>query len=445
MMSMSTNRITISAYSVDDPYKLSADKIVMMCIALLVYTMGKFQLTDVLGIKRAMQFILITPVFFYCLIRIPDARIGGQLNLLIFFVAIMLVVRIAFNPDVSWITDYVFSMLGIFAISSVSNENIRWLIKCIVTLAMCFAVLAMLQLVFLLLFPSFIPILQVAIEDGKLVVMRADTVNEIPANFHLFMLFGLVTTEILDVFGILIPRMRSFTSEPSLLVVFFILPAALGFLLNERKWLVASCIIVLFCLFSFSGSVQLSIVFSLIYIIASFFFSTRFIFLSLPLLSVVIILFLFVTTGGEAFVAFDAVLGNSSSAGFLSKGNSLIVRGQGLVDGFQEAIHSPFGSGFPRALPLPIVISAMISAGWFGAFLLLVFFYRLIKAMNSLVKKRNGAIYLRTSFALFFGAFCTIFTFNDYAMLNYSGLILLFLYYLGVSLAVIEKNKVAAN
>lgn len=438
-MSTSLNQITIPAYNADDPYKLSADKIAMLCIALLVYTMGKFQLTDMLGIKRILQFILIIPVFLYCLIRIPNTKIGRQLNLLMVFVTIMLVVRIVLNPDVAWIADYFFSMLGIFAISSVSSENVRWLIKCIVMLALCFALMAMLQFTFLIFFPSFIPILQVGIDEGNLVVLQTDTVNGIAASFHPFMLFGLVTTDNLDVFGVFIPRMRSFTSEPSLLVAFFILPAALGLLLNERRWTIASGIIVLFCLFSFSGSVQISIAFSLIYVIASFFFSTRFIFLSLPFLSVLIILFLFVTTGGEAFVRFDTLLGNSSSAGFLSKGNSLVIRGQGLVDGFQEAIRSPFGTAFPRLLPLPIIVSAMISAGWFGAFLLLLFFYRLINAMNKLVKKHDGTICLRASFALFFGAFCTIFTFNDYAMLNYSGLILLFLYYLGVSMAIKKK------
>jgi len=48
------NQITIPDFNVDGTYKLSADKIAMMVIALLVYAKGKFQLMDVLGIKQAM-------------------------------------------------------------------------------------------------------------------------------------------------------------------------------------------------------------------------------------------------------------------------------------------------------------------------------------------------------------------------------------------------------
>jgi hypothetical protein len=278
--------------------------------------------------------------------------------------------------------------------------------------------------------------LQVAIEDGNFVAFQTDTLNGLPASFHPLMLFGLLSPEILDVFGLYVPRMRSFTSEPSLLVAFFLLPAALGLLLNERRWAMASGMLIVFCLSSFSGSVQVSIAFSLIYVIASFFFATRFVFISLPLLSAIIIIFLFVTTGGEWFVIFDTTLGNSSSAGFLSKGNSLVVRGQGIVDGFQEAIRSPLGTAWQRTLPLPIILSAMLSAGWLGAFLLLSFFFKLIYAIDMIEKKHDRTIYHRTSFALFFGVFCTIFTFNDYAMLNYSGLILLFLYYKCVKVAI---------
>jgi hypothetical protein len=440
LMNPSFNQINTPFNNVGGRYKLSVDKIAMLCIAMLVYTMGKFQLMDILGIKRVVQFILIIPVLFYCIFRIENTKIGRQLNLLMAFITSMLVVKILLNPDVAWIADYLFSMIGIFAVSSVSSENICWLVKCIVMLALCFALMAMLQFALLLLFPSFIPVLQVGIENGNLVVLNTDTLNGIAASFHPLMLFGLLSPEILDVFGLYFPRMRSFTSEPSLLVAFFLLPAALGLLLNERRWAIASGIIVFFCLSSFSGSVQISIAFSMIYIIASFFFASRFIFISLPVLSAIVILFLFVTTGGEWFVLFDATLGNSSPVGFLSKGNSLVVRGQGLVDGFQEAIRSPLGSAWQRSLPLPIILSAMLSAGWFGAFLLLLFFLKLIVAIDINGKKHDCTIYHRTSFALFFGVFCTIFTFNDYAMLNYSGLILLFLYYNCVKMG-IKKNR----
>lgn len=408
----------------------------MLCIALLVFTMGRFQLMDILGIKRAIQFSLIIPVLIYCLIRIKNAKIGRQLNLLMAFVAIMLVIKVLLNPDVTWIADYLFSMIGIFAVSSVSSENVRWLIKCIVILALCFALMALLQFVLLLVFPLLIPVLQVAIEEGNLVGLGSNVL----ASFHPLMLLGLLSPEILDVFGFDVPRMRSFTSEPSLLVAFFLLPATLGFLLNERSWAIASSVIVVFCILSFSGSVQLSIAFSLVYLLATFFFTSRFVFISLPLLSAIVVIFLFLTTGGEWFVMFDATLGNSSSGGFLSKGNSLVVRGQGLVDGFQEAIRSPLGSAWQRSLPLPIILSGMLSAGWLGASLLLLFFFKLILAIDMIDKKFDCTIYHRTSFALFFGVFCTIFTFNDYAMLNYSGLILLFLYYSYVNV-IIKKNN----
>lgn len=409
---------------------LTIDRIATMCCVLLVYVMGQFQLTDIIRMKRVAEGVFIVPMFVYVLLRLKDFTITRHANPLLGVVILLFVVGMIFFANPLTASDNLFAMFAIYVLASTSRRNIMGGAKAIVGLATVFSVMALVQFVFVLLYPSLAQYSRVAIENGKFLSM----VPGVPGSageisFNPMMLFGLYTGEIFRVAGLEISRMRSFASEPSLLVVYFMFPAAIGFLLPGKNWKYSSIIIVFFCVLSLSGSVQISLAFSLVYFVLSVFLSLRILFFYGPIVIVSILMFILITQGVESIMALDTAFGNSDSYSFLSHGNSTVIRAEGLIIAFKQAISNPLGSPTHKMLPYSILISTALSASWLGVFLLLIFFYRLINNLNKLNKQTGNDFFVKSGIALFFGITCTIFLFNDYAMLAYSGLVVLFLFY----------------
>ncbi len=406
--------------------QMSMDKIAALACAILIYVMGRFQLTDLLEIKRIVQFILFTPILGYFLIKLPEINPRKHFNPLIGVVLLMLCINLYFHMNILWLFDYIFSLVGLYVLLTVSRANIVAGVELIVGIATFFSCLALIQFVILVIFPDLVVHTRLAfLEDGSLTTISPNEGVSVVSNLHPIALLGLMTDERLNVFGLEISRMRSFTSEPSLLLVYFLFPAVLGLFLNKPFWTKCSLFILFFSLLSFSSSVQICLVFALVYFFASFFFPNRFIFISFPFIILGITLGIMLTIGLDVFTAFDANLASSESTDFLAKGNSLVVRGNGIIEAVNEAIHSPFGSGYNRSLPLSIILSSMISAGWTGMILLLIFFYKLISRLDLKLKSTHSKKNILLGAAIFFGLICTIFLFNDYAMLNYTGIIFL--------------------
>jgi hypothetical protein len=370
-------------------------------------------------------------------LRISDFSPKRHLNPLMLLVIVMLFVNLATNPTIGWIFDFIFSIFAIYILSSAPKRVVIVGVKWVIGIACFFSILAILQLIIVLFVPSLSQYAQIAIQDDKIMAIVPgvqEPVGEVDINP--LMLLGFLTTERLSILGLELSRMRSFTSEPSLLVIYFIFPASLGFFLKKRIWLILSGIILLFCLLSFSGSVQACLVFALGYITLSYYFRLpiKFLFIYIPILIIGILLYMLVNNGIDFLLNIDAKLGNSDSFDFLAHGNSVVIRAEGLINAFYEARVSPFGSSKLRTLPTSIILNTALAAGWLGVVLILTFFYRIILLLHHIkIENFNNYFYLLGS-ALFFGITCTVFIFNDYAMLNYSGLVLLFFFFRLVSI-----------
>ncbi len=407
---------------------LSLDKIATIASALLIFVMGRFQLANLFGVKRLLEGVLFLPVLVYFLFRISDFSPRKHLNPLIGFILLELILKFCYHPNVLWISDYFFSLIAVYVLLTVSKANIAAGGKWIVSIACFFSIMALIQFAILLFFPNLIEYTQLVLLDNG-VITSMKTGPSVVTSIHPIAFLGLMSQENLSILGLEIGRMRSFTSEPSLLAVFFLFPAALGMFLNNGRWIICSGIIVLFSLLSFSGSVEICIIFSCLYILLSSFFGTRFIFIFFPLIILGVTMFILLTMGLNLFTSFDTKLASSSSSSFLAHGNSIIVRGNGVIFAFSEALRSPFGSPNELHLPVSIFLSSIINAGWAGAVLLIAFFYKLIIRIDKKLRSNRSAKRTKVGVAILFGIICTIFLFNDYAMLNYSGLILLIFAY----------------
>lgn len=407
---------------------LSLDRIAVICSALLFFVMGRFQLTDMLGLKRIFEAILFIPIFVYAVFRLSDFSLKNHVNGLLSVVLITLVTKATYGEFLK-VFDNFFALTALYAILSAPRHHVIAGIKSIIILNTFFSLIALLQLGILILFPDLTINTQLALLDSGVWTTISETQGAtVVSSFHPIAFLGLMTSEQLNVLGIQITRMRSFVSEPSLLVIFFMLPAAMGLFLKQKFWTSCSLIILFFCILSISGSVQVCIIFAVLYFLLSSFLPTRFLFLWTPLAGMAIMLFIMITLGLELFTNFDMNLSQSENANFLAKGNSLVARGNGLIFGANEALRSPFGSRFGHELPLSVFLGVILNAGWVGAVLLLVFFNKLISRI-SVLKKEDHSLTSKIGISILFGIICTIFLFNDYAVLNYAGLVLFtFLY-----------------
>lgn len=409
---------------------LSMDKIAAVACALLIFVMGRFQLSDLFGVKRIVQFILIIPLLGYFAVSLTKISHRKYFSPLIGVVLLMLFVNLYYHMNILWLFDYIFSLIGLYILLSVSRRNIIASVEWIVGIATFFACIAMVQFAILVVFPDLAIHTRLGLlEDGGWTSINPEEGASIVRSLHPIAFLGLMTYDKLNILGFEISRMRSFTSEPSLLVVYFLFPAVLGLFLDKLFWTKCSLLIIVFCILSFSGSVQVCLVFAAVYFFASFVFSNKFIFISFPIIILGLTLGAMLILGLDMFTAFDASLAGSESTDFLAKGNSLVVRANGLIEAVTEALHSPFGSAYIRELPLSIILSSMISAGWTGTILLLVFFYRLISRLDDRLKVMRNKNNLLLGAAIIFGIICTVFLFNDYAMLNYAGIIFLMFTY----------------
>lgn len=414
---------------IQDNNIMSINRFATIASGILIFTMGKFQFADLIGIKRILEVILFLPIMFYLMIDISKLKFNKRPNTLLFLVFLMFLVNFYFH-DILWLFDYIFSFGAIYILNVTSKKNILIASKIIVFIASFFSVMALLQFLILFLFPNLsINTQLVQLDNGNWTSISDMEGATNLDNIHPIAFLGLTTNEKLNVFGFQINRMRSFTSEPSLLVVYMLFPCVMGLLMDGKKWTYFAIIILFFAIMSFSGSVQACILFSFIFIIASNFFSVKFIFTYLPFILLFLTIVVLMKLGLDNFISFDSSLRGSENTEFLAKGNSLLVRANGLVNTFYAAINSPFGNpNFSEDLPVSIFFNVIIKAGWLGAILLFLFFKTFFEKINHRFNSVNS-LKLKFTTGLLFGIISTIIVFNDYAMLNYSGLVLLFFVY----------------
>jgi hypothetical protein len=276
-------------------------------------------------------------------------------------------------------------------------------------------------------FPNFIDNTQIALSDQKEWVYINDSafgtkIIQIP----LVAFFGFNTGETLNIFGIELSRMRSYLSEPSLIPLYFLLPVSISMIIGLKNYFKYFTILT-FCFLTFSGSFQFCLLFVLIYFILSKIFTNKFILNYVPIIQFFIFYFILIFVGVEFFSNLDSQIAQTDYNS-IAKGNSLLVRFKGLYESFLQIFISPFGSNFERTLPFSIVVSSVLASGWFGTLILFLFFKKLIYFLNNhLLKMPTTSISIGVAF--FFSFLCMIITFNDYGLFNFSGFLLLSLFY----------------
>jgi hypothetical protein len=233
-------------------------------------------------------------------------------------------------------------------------------------------------------------------------------------------------------FGQRVVRMQSFAKEPSLNVVYFMLPAALAFLMNTRSSRLWGGTLLAFCVLSLSGSIMLTLAFTAFWWLALHVSSIKF---AVPYGMLIVMgafLIAVKSFGLEPLVnAFEFM---AQYGDFLNKGASLTDRTGGAVLNMSAALAAPFGSSTISDIPGPWLINSALAAGWLGVLMLIWFLHRLGRQLDTLHSKQRGLSVRRLGCLLLLGSLATILVFNDYQMGNYAGLILLAFIYRTIQL-----------
>ena len=194
-------------------------------------------------------------------------------------------------------------------------------------------------------------------------------------------------------------------------------------LMNRPLYFLAGVVIMLFCILSLSGSVFLSLLFTLLWLPFLAFVPLRHLF-SFGLLGALAgYLYAMQKIGVEVIAGGLAVL--TQYGDFLGKGTSMTVRGMAASENLGKALASPLGSTSISDMAGPWIINATLVAGWLGTVVIVVLLFRLGRDVELL--NRGYGFFSRTRLGtlLFLGAMSTIVAFNDYQMSNYAGIVLL--------------------
>jgi hypothetical protein len=394
------------------PIAISVATIAVVASALLIYISQAFLVAEMLGVKRELQVLLIIPVAVAACYYFVS-RPGRLLDPLILFSIVKLVTEIALRGQWSYILDSLAAVLALTVLACAPARTFETGAKFVVTLAGILALMALLQWVMLILNPELSKYVLVVSDEGAI----ENTVE------HPIALLGIHGEQDYSLLGQPLARMQSFAKEPSLNVIYFLLPACLAFLLNSRSSLLWGGTILTFCVLSLSGSIFLALAFAALWWLLLRVTSIRF---AVPYGMLIFMgAFLFAVGNFGSQPLLDAIAYIAQYGDFLTKTVSLTDRSAAAVAHMDAALAAPFGSATISDLPGPWLVNSALAAGWLGVLLLVLFLRKLGYQLDVFHSKSPSWSARRLGSLLLVGALAAVIVFNDYQMGNYAGLILL--------------------
>jgi hypothetical protein len=398
---------------------LTLSTIAVICCALLVFVSGKFILAETLGIKRLLQGLCFLPIAAVAFSNI-NSKPRIMQHPLILLVVLMLFVSIMANDNIAGISDRVFLFIGLIVIGSASKENNEYGIKTIILIATIFSTLALLQWLFLFADPSLAEYARTGYDYINNVYTKdfshpISWLGSVPVGGTIFLGHSLV-------------RLASYATEPSLLPVYFLIPASFALMTDRKKWRICAIPILIASLLSLSGSVFLSLFFAGFVALSVLFIGIKktIRYTPIPLLA-----FLIVKVTSQGFDQFTQAFAYLQGfANFLERSRGFEDRTLMGLDTLKLALASPFGSfEVVNTLPFALIIKIVIYAGWLGLFFLIIYLFRLAANMERFYKSDKTSKMQRGSCILFAGVLFMILLFNDYQATTYPGIMLLMFAY----------------
>jgi hypothetical protein len=414
---MNSATVTTALQEQPAPVYLSMASVALVAAVVLLYASGSFLAIEMVGGKRLVQAVLMLPLIvmaaYYWVTRPLK-----MLDPLVGFVAVKTLMEIVMRGEWIWVLDGIASLLALTVLLNAPRSSFEKATRVVVALAGIFATMALLQAILLFFMPRLA-------QYGMRV--SAETNQLIPDIRHPVALLGLFGEQQYTLFGRYVARFHSFAREPSLNMVYFLLPAALAFLVPSRIARILGALMMAFCLVSLSGSIYMAFGFAAIWTVLLWFVPLRMaLVFGLPLVMVGYIVAVRVLGLGPLF---DAVARLAQYADFFQKGVSLTVRAEGADVSLSSAMALPLGASAHPDVPGPWLINASLEAGWLGALLLIWFLARIATQLQIFASTTRPWSADKVGMLLLLGLMSTVMVFNDYQMSNYTGIVLFGLVY----------------
>lgn len=287
-------------------------------------------------------------------------------------------------------------------------------VKAIVLVTTFFAVSGIFQHILITLFPSLAPVAMVYNVNFE---GRTE-----PLIAHWIQFFGL-TNEEYSRMGGLVYRARSFMFEPSLVVIYFLAPAALAFRGNRRYrtygWL---CLVFAAC--TMSGNAMFSIAVGCLAYLFSYLKLGR-----LSLVCLLAIVFLIpisiIATGNEEMLGLLNLPGKLLGIAVLQKNFVGNIRISGNLEVAASIISNPLGTTKPLHFPIGSFLGAPYLYGLIGGVLNAIVFWLGMKTAYGQFRLKNTGMTI--SGILCVGSFFSAFFFAWYGFYSAYGMTLLYL------------------
>jgi hypothetical protein len=384
-------------------------------IALTLFVVGRFGFFDILGLKRLFEVMLLIPLG--CLGILMILRIPNQwFNPFLLLPFSYLVVQVCWDWNTLLIADLINSLLIIGIIIALGNKFSDLLLRYLIRLATFFACLGIIEFVILLLKPSLV--------SQILLFYDNYSGSTVPVIQNALQLLGLSDGTSYHLWGMSVTRLRSFTSEPSLLVGYFLVPGALG-LTYGGKYAFFGMLCIFFCICSLAGSVFVALCFSGVAFLMIVVKSRR-LYILFPFLMLAFFVYILYTHYNELILMTKSTAGNYD---FLDKTNSANMRFSYIREFIPKAFSSPLGLAEEIHQPLGLLIGAMAKGGLIGLIVTLVILIKLFSSLAYLLVSQYMHIMQKLGLTIVYGALVTGILYLDNCFVQLYGFTLLLLIY----------------
>ena len=388
---------------------------VAILIAFSLFVVGRFGFFDILGLKRLLETLIFIPLGLLgtlLILRMPNQWVNPFFLLPISY----LIVHVCWDWDPLIVADLTGSILIIGIILKLGVNFSDLLFRYLLQFATVFAVLGIIEFVILLLDPSLV--------SQILLFYDSYSGSTSPVIQNGLQLLGLADGTSYHLWGMSVTRLRSFTSEPSLLVGYFLVPGALG-LTYRGKYIVFGAICIAFSICSLSGSVFVTFCFSALALVLMLFKSRR-LFVSFPFLVLGVFVLILYTHYNELIMLTKSTAGNYD---FLDKTNSANMRFSYIRDFIPKVFSSPMGLAEEIHQPLGLLVGGIAKGGLLGLVVTLLVLLKIFSSLATLLVSKNMHQVQKVGLSIVYGALVTGVLYLDNCFVQLYGFVLLLLVY----------------
>jgi hypothetical protein len=388
---------------------------IAIMVSLSLFVVGRFGFFDILGLKRLFEFMLFVPITFFAAILILRAP-NRWLSPFLLLPCSYLLVQIFWDWDTLLIADMFGSILIISLILALGPGFSDLLLRYTIRIATVFACLGIIEFIILLLKPSLV--------SQILLFYDNYSGSSVPVIQNALQLLGLSDGTSYHLWGMSVTRLRSFTSEPSLLVGYFLVPGALG-MTYRGKYAFFGIICVLFCVCSLAGSVFVALLFSGVAMALQIFKSKR-IYTFFPFMMLAVFIWILYTHFNELILLTKST---GSSYDFLDKTNSATMRFSYIREFIPKVLASPLGLTEEIHQPLGLLIGAMARGGVLGLILTMMIMIKLYSSLAFLLISRKITTLQKLGVTIIYGSLLTGILYLDNCFVQMYGFTLMLLIY----------------